>query len=322
MSHSSGLPSAQLLGLADDALDEAVGDVAHHVDALDPRAGLAGVGEAAPDGAGDGVVEVGVGADDHRVLAAELQHRALEVGGADLADLAADVDRAGEEDLADAGAAERVADPAAAVDDPDQALGQPALLEHRADPLAEQRRQAGRLEDDAVAGHQRDRDLAEGDRPRVVPGRDHADDADRLVAEAAFLGEREGLGHRHLLVSEDLRPRLRAPVQRVDGRQQLHRVGLGQRLALLFAQQLGDLVDVVEQRVGGAPHVAGPRLRRQLGPGRLDPRHVVDHSLHFLGHDRRHRADQLAGRRVERLQGRGGLGRRDCRCALHTSILR
>jgi len=78
-------------GLAGDAGDEAVGDLADDVDALDPRAGLAGVGEAAPDRAGDGVVEVGVGADDHRVLAAELQDGALEQAGADLADHAADV---------------------------------------------------------------------------------------------------------------------------------------------------------------------------------------------------------------------------------------
>src|SRR4051812_48448927 len=167
----------ELLGLADHALDEAVGNVAHHVDALDPRAGLAGVGEAAPDGAGDGVVEVGVGADDHRVLAAELEHRALEVACTHLADLAADVHRAGEEDLADAGAAERVADPAAAVDDADQALGEAALLEDVADALAQQGRQTRRLEDDAVAGHQRYRNLAEGDRPRIVPRCDHADDA-------------------------------------------------------------------------------------------------------------------------------------------------
>ena len=62
------------LGLADDALEEAVGDLLDDVDALDPRAGLPGVGEAAPDRAGDGVGEVGVGADDLRVLAAELEH--------------------------------------------------------------------------------------------------------------------------------------------------------------------------------------------------------------------------------------------------------
>ena len=133
-----------------------------------------------------GVVEVGVGADDHRVLAAQLQHRALQLLRADLADLAADLDRAGEEDLAGAGAGQRVADRAAAVDDADQALGQAALLEDAADRLAQQRRQAGRLEHDAVARHQRDRDLAEGDRPGVVPGRDHADDARSARRRSGF----------------------------------------------------------------------------------------------------------------------------------------
>ena len=77
--------------------------------------------------AGDRVGEVGVGADDLRVLAAELEHRALEVAGADLADVAAHLDRAREEDLRDA-VDSQSASPirAAAVDDPDQALGMPA----------------------------------------------------------------------------------------------------------------------------------------------------------------------------------------------------
>ena len=290
-----------------------------HVDALDPRAGLAGVGEAAPDGAGDRVGQVGVGADDHRVLAAELEHRALEALGADGADLAADLDRAGEEDLADAGAGQRVADRAAAVDDADEALGQAALLEDAADRLAQQRRQAGRLEHDAVAGHQRDRDLAEGDRPGVVPGRDHADDADRLVGEVAFLRHQEGLAHPHLLVGEDLGAGLGAPVQGVDRRQQLHRVGLGARLALLLDQQLGDLVDVVEQGVGGALHVAGAVLQGELGPGGLDAGYVVDHGLDLVRGDRRDRADQLTGGGVEAT--RGWTGRGGLRCALHGRIV-
>ena len=281
----------QLLRLAGDALDEAVGDLAHYVDALDPRAGLAGVGEAAPDGAGDRVVEVGVGADDHRVLAAELEHRALQLLRTHLADLAADLDRAGEEDLARARVRQRIADRAAAVDDADQALGQAALLEDAADRLAQQRRQAGRLEDDAVAGHQRDRHLAEGDRPGVVPGRDHADDADRLVGEARFLARQEGLGHPHLLVSEDLGAGLGAPVQRVDGRQQLHRVGLGARLALLVDEQFGELVDVVEQGVGGALQVGAAGLQVELGPGGLDAGYVVDDCLDLVRGDRGDGAD-------------------------------
>src|SRR5204863_127481 len=83
-----GLPQGRVahrqpLGLPDDALEEAVGDLADDVDPLDPRAGLAGVREAAPHRPGDGVGEVGIGADDLRVLAAELEHRALEIASAD-----------------------------------------------------------------------------------------------------------------------------------------------------------------------------------------------------------------------------------------------
>ena len=199
----------QALGLAHHPLEEALGDVGDDVGALDPRAGLAGVGEAAPDAARDRVREVGVGADDLRVLAAELEHRALHPLGADLADLAPHLDRAGEEDLRRRGLAQRLADRAAAVDVSHQALGEAGLVEDRLDPLAEQRRQARRLQHHAVAGHQRDRDLPEGDRPGVVPGRDHPDHAERLVAEEAALGLQERLRVGDPLVGEDPRARRR-----------------------------------------------------------------------------------------------------------------
>ena len=45
------IPDPQRLGARDDALHEAVGDLADDVHALDPRAGLARVGEAAPEAA-------------------------------------------------------------------------------------------------------------------------------------------------------------------------------------------------------------------------------------------------------------------------------
>src|SRR5207244_10270655 len=45
------------------------------------------------------------------------------------------------------------------------------------------RHQFGRLEHDGVAVTERGRDLPGGDRDREVPGRDHADDADRLTGE-------------------------------------------------------------------------------------------------------------------------------------------
>src|SRR5581483_8262648 len=123
---------------ARDALDEPVGDLLDDVGAFDPRAGLTRVCEAAPHAARDRVVEVGVGADDLRVLAAELEDRALESLCAELAHLPADLDRAGEEDLPRRRLAEGRADGAATVDDAHEALRQAGLLERLADPFAEQ----------------------------------------------------------------------------------------------------------------------------------------------------------------------------------------
>ena len=131
--------------------------------------------------------KVGVRADDLRVLAAQLEHGALHPPRAFLADPAADLDRAGEEDLRRRSTRPAPGRRAAAVDGPHQSLRKTGALEDLLDALADQRRQRGRLQHDAVARHQRDRDLAERDRPRIVPGGDHAHDADRLVHELALL---------------------------------------------------------------------------------------------------------------------------------------
>ena len=180
--------------------------------------------------------------------------------------------------------------------------GKPGALEDVLDALADQRRERGRLEDDAVAGHQRDRHLAERDRPRVVPGRDHPDDPERLVDEGRLLLLQHQLRVADRLVGQDLRAVVGAPMQRVDRRQHLHRVGLDPRLALLARDQRGDRVGVIEQDRCCPPQVVRPLLRGELSPEGLDPGDVVDDALHLRGRDRRDRADQRAGRGVERLQ--------------------
>ena len=110
VSQSIGSPTRSACGARHHALDEALGHLAHHVHALDARAGLAGVGEAAPQAPGDRVGQVRVGADDHRVLAAQLEHRALHALGARHAHAAADLHRAGEEDLGRRRLHQRLAD--------------------------------------------------------------------------------------------------------------------------------------------------------------------------------------------------------------------
>src|SRR5207248_3735902 len=71
------VPDLQAAGALHHAVDEAVRHVVQDVDALDPRAGLTSVREAAPEAAGDRVGEVRVLQHDLRVLAAQLEHRAL-----------------------------------------------------------------------------------------------------------------------------------------------------------------------------------------------------------------------------------------------------
>ncbi len=235
-------------------------------------------------------------------LPAELQHAALHPLGAQLAHPAPDLDRAGEEDLRGRRLAQRLPHRAATVHGADQALRKAGIVEDPLDSLAQQGRQARRLQHHPVARDQRQRHLAERDRPRVVPGRDHADDAERLVGEEAALGLQERLRVTDPLVGEDLGRRARAPAQRVDGGDQLHHVALGDRLALLAGEQGGDLLHVADQDVGGASHVARAIGERELRPEGLHGGDLVDDPLNLIGRDRLHRADQLPRGRVEGLE--------------------
>ena len=73
---------AQLADLRGQLGDELVVDGLLDVDPLDRDADLAGVDHPAPGRGVDGAVEVGVGEDDHRVLAAELEaDRGQRLGG-------------------------------------------------------------------------------------------------------------------------------------------------------------------------------------------------------------------------------------------------
>jgi hypothetical protein len=181
-------------------------------------------------------------------------------------------------------------------------LGQTRALEHARDPLADQRGQRRRLEDHAVAGHQRQPHLAHRDAPRVVPGRDDPDHPERLVHERRALGLQEPLRHRDLLLGEDLGAGAGDPLQRIDRRQDLHRERLGPRLSLLAREQVADIVVLVEQHLGGALEVASALLEGELAPGVLGLGDGVDDGLDVLGRGDRNRPDRLAGGRVERLE--------------------
>ena len=76
---SRAVPDRHELGRADQPLDELVEDASHDDDARRGRALLPGVPERALRDRGHRDVEVGVGVDDDRVLAAHLGDDALHV---------------------------------------------------------------------------------------------------------------------------------------------------------------------------------------------------------------------------------------------------
>ena len=87
-------------------------------------------------------------------------------------------------------------------------------------------------------------------------------------------------------------------MESVDGRQELHRVGLEPRLSLLAREQLGDLVGLVEEHLRRAAQIARAVRKRKLRPEGLNVGDVVHDRLHLVGRDGRHCPDQLAGRGV------------------------
>ena len=95
-----------------------------------------GVHARADQRARGGAVEVGVGADDHRVLAAELERDGQQLAATGLRDLAPGRDAAGERDLVDARLHERGAGLAVAHQDLEHAVGQARLGEELADQRA------------------------------------------------------------------------------------------------------------------------------------------------------------------------------------------
>ena len=290
---------------------------------------------------GDGVVEVGVGVDDHAVLAAHLGHDALEVAlaGGQLRSRAEDLAARPRPDPVNAivctpgcatSAAPTSPSPGRKLSD----LGRDAGRVQRLDDRERARRRLlGGLEHDAVAGRQPGRDHPGGDRQREVPRADDGDDAARRVAQRVALarqldepvralerdrllrvvleevdrladvgvGLRPGLG---ALAHRERRERRAAPAQLAGGAREDRGAGVS---AAILPRRRGDArgphrgVDVGGRR--------GGRLRDDpLGCAR-----VVREQGGFVpalaGHDHRHAPRELRVERGQRVDERLAHGR-------------
>ena len=81
-------------------------------------------------------------------------------------------------------------------------VGQAGGAEAVGDEHRRERRDLGGLEDHGVARHEGRDGIADAEHERVVPGRDHADDAQWLTADDHLAPEREGRARGDLLVAQ------------------------------------------------------------------------------------------------------------------------
>jgi hypothetical protein len=207
-------------------------------------------------------LEVGVGQDDERVLAAELEDHALEVAPGVPEDVPPRVPAAREDDEIDIGRDRRLALRLVAEED---------LKDIRRQPLRDaphprerrERRLLARLEDHGVARHERGQDGILRHHDREVPRRDRGADAVGVVEERRPT----------MLVLE--RARRQSLDAFVEGlRETLGRVGrlplrVGEWLAHLAGREEPDLFDRRDQRVGRGTEEIAPRLEGERSPRAL-----------------------------------------------------
>ncbi|ENN88749.1 hypothetical protein RHSP_43422 [Rhizobium freirei PRF 81] len=141
------------------------------------------------DGGIGGALQIGIGKDDDRVLAAELEMHPLQRVGALLHDHRAGAAFADEADGLDQGMLRQRAAGilAEAVDEVPNALRQAGFLGNFHQQTGGQRREFGGLVDDGAAGSQCRRDLPGRQHEGGVPGRDDPDRADRNARRQVHL---------------------------------------------------------------------------------------------------------------------------------------
>jgi hypothetical protein len=240
------------------------------------------------------LLQVRVGIDDVRGLAAQLQRDPLDRLGGAGRDAPAHLGGARERDLRHVGVLHEPlsAHRAGPGDDVHDTLGD-ARVER--DPLElerGERRELGGLQHDRVAGGERRAELPARDREREVPGRDQPDDAERLPeghVDAARHGDRPArvpLG------------RARVIAERLDDHAHLA-ARIRDRLAGVARLELRELLEHLLERVREPVEQGGAVARGHGAPGReggLGARHggvgLLDARLRDLRH-------HLGGRRLE-----------------------
>ena len=177
------IADADAAGGLDEVVQKSVVDRLLDQDARARAAVLAGVVEHGVRRRRGGPLQIGVGEDHVRGLAAELERDALDRRRRALHHLPADLRRAREADLGHVRVLDepRADDRALADEHVDDAFGDTRLQHELREPERRQRRQLRRLQHDRVAARERRAELPRGDVEREVPRHDQADHAERLA---------------------------------------------------------------------------------------------------------------------------------------------
>ncbi len=264
----------------------------------DRHAALARRAVARADQRVDRLVHVGVGHHHHVVLGAAEALHALSRRRAARIDIFGDRGRADEADRLNVGIVEDGVDRfLVAVDDIEDA-GRPARLDEQ---FAEPHRHAGialrRFQDEGVAAGDRRRELPQRDHRGEIERRDAGDDAERL---AHRIEVDAGAGAIGVFALHQMRNAERE-FDHLDAALDVA-LGVGDRLAVLAREDVGELVVVLGDEIDELHQDAGAALRIDRGPGRLRRLGVLDRRAHLgLGGER----DMGAHRAVHRLENVG-----------------
>src|SRR3954470_15647065 len=130
-------------------------------------------------------------------------------------------------------------------------------------------RHLGWLDDDGIPRGERWDGVPYRIDERVVPGPDHADDAERAVADDHLAAEDEGVEAVDPLVRKPFRRLLRPKAKRVGAVGDLDEHGVLARLARFARDRVRDFVRVVDQPLLRAFEDAATTLVAQRLPARL-----------------------------------------------------
>lgn len=249
---------------------ELLGHLPFDIDAFDGDAQLACVGKAGSQSRLRRSGQVGVLGHDHRVLAAQFGRESDQATPALLGQCRAGGTGSGEHQVVAVVDDRRAHHRAGAGHDGEQLRRQSGLVQQLGVGQCAERREAVRLDHDGVSSEQRRDGVGDGQRHRVVPRRDDADDTLRVVVHHRL--DDAGQQGLHPLWGQQVRGFLRVVARVGDhvedillgGGPGLAGLGLGDvhQVVAAIGDELAEPVDdhaTFLHRAFGPPHLCGPR---------------------------------------------------------------